>query len=432
MIHKSNRHLTVITATSLVIASMIGTGVFTSLGFQLMDIRSVFVIIMLWVVGGVLSLFGALSYSELAAALPRSGGEYYLLSRIIHPSIGFVAGIVSATVGFSAPAVLAAIAFANYFAPLFPSINITVTALIIVLCVNILHSTKLSTGKLFQEWTTIFKIVLILIFIVIGLFSTGHQSISVIPTRYDFNLMISPEFAVNLVWVSYAYAGWNSSVYVVGEIVGPEKNIFRSIFFGTMIVTLLYIVLNYVFLYVTPMDQLIGKVEVGYLSGVHLFGEKFATVLSLCIGLMLISTVSSYVYIGPRIIQAIGKDYDRLSILSKTDYQGIPLNAFFLQLFISIVFVITSTFEEVLLYTGITLIITSTITVCSLFYLRYKEPELVRPYIVWGYPWTSLIFVLLNSWVLYYTFRLQTFESLIGLGLMAISFGLFFIIKKDK
>ena len=179
MIHKSNRHLTVITATSLVIASMIGTGVFTSLGFQLMDIRSVFVIIMLWVVGGVLSLFGALSYSELAAALPRSGGEYYLLSRIIHPSIGFVAGIVSATVGFSAPAVLAAIAFANYFAPLFPSINITVTALIIVLCVNILHSTKLSTGKLFQEWTTIFKIVLILIFIVIGLFSRGHQPISV-------------------------------------------------------------------------------------------------------------------------------------------------------------------------------------------------------------------------------------------------------------
>ena len=173
MIHKSNRHLTVITATSLVIASMIGTGVFTSLGFQLMDIRSVFVIIMLWVVGGVLSLFGALSYSELAAALPRSGGEYYLLSRIIHPSIGFVAGIVSATVGFSAPAVLAAIAFANYFAPLFPSINITVTALIIVLCVNILHSTKLSTGKLFQEWTTIFKIVLILIFIVLVFFPQG-------------------------------------------------------------------------------------------------------------------------------------------------------------------------------------------------------------------------------------------------------------------
>ena len=411
---------------------MIGTGIFTSLGYQLVDIRSVFTILMLWVVGGILSLFGALSYSELAAAFPRSGGEYYLLSRIIHPSIGFVAGIVSATVGFSAPAVLAAIAFANYFAPIFPSINITITAVIIIVCINILHATKLNMGKLFQDWTTILKIGLILIFIIVGLFFIEHQLISVLPTHSDLKLIASPEFAVNLVWVSYAYAGWNSSVYVVGEIVQPEKNIFRSIFIGTIIVTLLYIALNFVFLYVTPMNELIGRVEVGYLSGVHLFGTKLATVVSLCIGLLLISTVSSYIYVGPRIIQAIGEDYDRLRILSKTDSQGIPYNAFILQLFISLLFVFTSSFEQVLMYTGITLIITSTITVCSLFYLRYKEPDLVRPYKVWGYPWTSLFFVLLNSWVLYYTFRLQTLESIIGLGLMAISFGLYFIIKKDK
>ena len=411
---------------------MIGTGIFTSLGYQLVDIRSVFTILMLWVVGGILSLFGALSYSELAAAFPRSGGEYYLLSRIIHPSIGFVAGIVSATVGFSAPAVLAAIAFANYFAPIFPSINITITAVIIIVCINILHATKLNMGKLFQDWTTILKIGLILIFIIVGLFFIEHQLISVLPTRSDLKLIASPEFAVNLVWVSYAYAGWNSSVYVVGEIVQPEKNIFRSIFIGTIIVTLLYIALNFVFLYVTPINELIGRVEVGYLSGVHLFGTKLATVVSLCIGLLLISTVSSYIYIGPRIVQAIGKDYDRLRILSRTESQGIPYNAFILQLFISLLFVFTSSFEQVLMYTGITLIITSTITVCSLFYLRYKEPDLVRPYNVWGYPWTSLFFVLLNSWVLYYTFRLQTLESIIGLGLMAISFGLYFIIKKDK
>ena len=411
---------------------MIGTGIFTSLGYQLVDIRSVFSILMLWVVGGILSLFGALSYSELAAAFPRSGGEYYLLSRIIHPSIGFVAGIVSATVGFSAPAVLAAIAFANYFAPILPSINTTITAVIIIVCINILHATKLNMGKLFQDWKTILKIGLILIFIIVGLFFIEHQLISVLPTRSDLKLIASPEFAVNLVWVSYAYAGWNSSVYVVGEIVQPGKNIFRSIFIGTTIVTLLYIALNFVFLYVTPMNELIGKVEVGYLSGVHLFGTKLATVVSLCIGLLLISTVSSYIYVGPRIIQAIGEDYDRLRILSKTDSQGIPYNGFILQLFISLLFVITSSFEQVLMYTGITLIITSTITVCSLFYLRYKEPDLVRPYKVWGYPWTSLFFVLLNSWVLYYTFKLQTLESLIGLGLMAISFGLYFIIEKDK
>ena len=250
------------------------------------------------------------------------------------------------------------------------------------------------------------------------MFSVEHQPISILPTLYDIDLIFSPEFAVNLVWVSYAYAGWNSSIYVVGEIEQPEKNIFRSIFIGTFIVALLYILLNFVFLYTSPIDQLIGKVEVGYFAGVNLFGNKYAAIISLCIGLLLISTVSSYVYIGPRIIQAIGLDHHRLKIFSKTDSNNIPLNAFILQFIISMVFVITSTFEQVLLYTGIILIITSTITVISLFYLRYREPDLIRPYLAWGYPWTPLLFIILNSWVLYYTFKLQTFESVVGLSLM--------------
>jgi len=430
---KPYRHLDVSTATSLVIASMIGTGVFTSLGYQLVDIRSVFVIIMLWIIGGIISLFGALSYCELASTFPKSGGEYYLLSKIIHPSIGFVAGLVSATVGFSAPAVLAAIAFANYFKPLFPSIDKTITAAVVIVLLNILHAKGLKIGKIFQEWTTIFKLILILVFIAIAFISPNHQDITILPVAHDFRLLASPEFAVNLVWVSYAYAGWNSSIYVVGEIVQPEKNVFRSIFIGTLTVMVLYVLLNYVFLLVTPLNQLIGKVEVGYLSAAYLLGDGLAEVVSLFIGLLLISTVSSYVYIGPRIIQAIGNDYDSLQTFSKIDSNGLPFNAFCLQLFISFVFIITSTFEQVLLYTGITLIITATITVCSLFYLNYKKPGMKRPYVTWGYPWTSLIFVILNLWVLYYTFKLQTFESFVGLGIIIFSFGLFYIVKKaDK
>ena len=412
---------------------MIGTGVFTSLGYQLVDIRSVFVIIMLWIIGGMISLFGALSYCELASAFPKSGGEYYLLSKIIHPSIGFVAGLVSATVGFSAPAVLAAIAFANYFKPLFPSIDKTITATVVIVLINILHAKGLRIGKIFQEWTTLFKLILILLFITIAFVSPNHQDISILPGGYDFRLLVSSEFAVNLVWVSYAYAGWNSSIYIVGEIVQPEKNVFRSIFIGTITVMVLYVFLNYVFLLITPMNELIGKVEVGYLSAAYLFGDGLAEVVSFFIGLLLISTISSYVYIGPRIIQAIGNDYEKLQIFSKNDNNGLPFNAFCLQLFISLVFIFTSSFEQVLLYTGITLIITTTVTVCSLFYLRYKNPDIKRPYVTWGYPLTSLIFVLLNSWVLYYTFKLQTFESFVGLGLIIFSFGLFYILKKvDK
>ena len=218
---------------------------------------------------------------------------------------------------------------------------------------------------------------------------------------------------------------------MVGEIIQPNKNIFRSILIGTLIVTALYVLLNYVFLLISPIDALMGKIEIGYISSINLFGLKTAKIVSFFIGLLLLSTVSSYVYIGPRIIQAIGKDYEKIKFLSKVNKQGVPLNAFSLQLFISLIFIISSTFEEVMLYTGIILIITTSITVCSLIYLRIKEPNLKRVYKVWGYPFTPIIFIILNTWILYYTIRLQPFESLIGVCLIVISLGLYLLIKTE-
>jgi APA family basic amino acid/polyamine antiporter len=411
---------------------MIGTGVFTSLGYQLLDIQSGFSIIMLWFIGGVISLFGALSYSELASALPRSGGEYYLLSRILHPSIGLSAGIISATVGFSAPAVLAAIALANYLKPIFVNVNVSILAATVIILLNILHSFSLGVGKSFQVWSTLLKLFTMILFIFAGIFFSDKQNISFSPKLEDLKIVLSPEFAVNLVWVSYAYAGWNSSVYVVGEIVKPNKNIFKSILIGTLLVAAFYVMLNYVFLVVSPIESLKGEIEIGYISSVILFGEKSAKLISILIGLLLLSTVSSYVYVGPRIIQAIGKDYDKLSFLSKKNQNGVPFNAFIIQLVISLGFILSSTFEEVVLYTGIILIITTSITVCSLIYLRLKEPYLNRPYKVWGYPFTPFIFIILNSWILVYTVYLKPTESIIGICLMIFSLGLFFVLKREK
>ena len=432
MVSEKNRHLSLFAAISLVISSMVGTGVFTSLGYQLVDIQSVFAILMLWLVGGVISLFGALSYCELASALPKSGGEYYLLSRILHPSVGLSAGIVSATVGFSAPAVLAAIALATYISPIAPFVNIKIVAIFVILLMNLMHASSLDTGKSFQVWSTFLKVLIMVSFISIGFLYDDKQSISFIPRSEDLGILFSPEFAVNLVWVSYAYAGWNSSIYVVGEIINPKKNIFRSVLIGTLIVTALYVLLNYVFLLISPINALSGKIEIGYISSINLFGTSTAKIVSVLIGLLLLSTVSSYVYIGPRIIQAIGKDYEKLNFLSKVNEQGVPLSAFALQLFISLIFIISATFEEVMLYTGIILIITTSITVCCLIYLRIKEPKLKRVYRVWGYPFTPMIFIILNTWILYYTIKLQPFESMVGACLIVTSLGLYFSIKTDK
>ena len=432
MINAKHRHLSLTTAISLVVSSMIGTGVFTSLGYQLLDIQSGFSIIMLWFIGGGISLFGALSYSELASALPRSGGEYYLLSRILHPSIGLSAGIISATVGFSAPAVLAAIALANYLKPIFVNVNVSILAATVIILLNILHSFSLGVGKSFQVWSTLLKLFTMILFIFAGIFFSDKQNISFSPKLEDLKIVLSPEFAVNLVWVSYAYAGWNSSVYVVGEIVKPNKNIFKSILIGTLLVAAFYVMLNYVFLVVSPIESLKGEIEIGYISSVILFGEKSAKLISILIGLLLLSTVSSYVYVGPRIIQAIGEDYDKLSFLSKINQNGVPFNAFIIQLVISLGFILSSTFEEVVLYTGIILIITTSITVCSLIYLRLKEPYLNRPYKVWGYPFTPFIFIILNTWILVYTVYLKPTESIIGICLMIFSLGLFFVLKREK
>jgi len=426
----NNRHISVWTASAFVISCMIGTGVFTSLGFQLKDLQSVFPLLMLWIIGGITALFGALTYSELAAALPRSGGEYHLLSRIIHPAIGFVGGLVSSTVGFAAPAVLASMALGNYFSAVFTQFTPQMVAVIALIAFHLLHGISLKYGTLFQRSATAVKIGLIFIFIFAGLWMANPQEIQIFPKPGDMASMLSPGFAVSLVWVAYAYTGWNSTVYIAGEVKNPKQNISRSLLLSTGFVMILYVLLNYVFLYAAPMEAMVGKVEVGYVAGNRIFGELGADIIGVGISILLISSVSSYIFIGPRILQVMGEDHSYIGFLAKKNDQGIPVNGFMLQFVISMLFILTSSFEQVLLYTGISLILSTTATVIGIFVLRNREPELDRPYKAWGYPWTPGIFILVNFWILFYTFKEQPFESFIGLGIFGASMGVYYIGRK--
>ncbi len=411
---------------------MIGTGVFTSLGFQLVDIQSIFPLLMLWVIGGIVACLGALVYSELGSALPRSGGEYHLLYRIIHPSIGFGAGIVSATVGFTAPAVLAAMALGSYLKAVFPMIDQTIVASIVIVFFHAIHMKSIRWGTSFQIGSTAIKVGLIFIFIIFGFFTAAdnHQPISIIPKPGDGSILLSSSFAVSLVWVSYAYTGWNSVIYIAGEIKEPQRNISKTMFFSTSFVMCMYILLNYIFLYTVPVADMVGQVDIGYISGVVIFGNTGAMVIGIGISILLLSTVSSYVYIGPRIMQIMGEDHKLLSFLRIKDNKNIPRNAFWLQLLLSFLFIATSSFEQVLIYAGITLIITTTMTVVSLFILRYKEPLLDRPYRVKGYPFTPLIYLIVNVWILYYSFQENQFESFIGIGIVTSSILVHYIFTK--
>src|SRR5256884_8595031 len=262
------------TACGIVIANIIGTGVFTSLGFQLADIQSGFALVMLWIVGGIAALCGALCYGELSAALPRSGGEYHFLSKIYHPALGFMAGFVSATVGFAAPIALAAMAFGKYFHGVFNFGSPLALSFVLVWIVAVFHFGNLRLGSVFQNLWTIVKLLLIAALIGAGLLVEPKQPLTFLPQASDTMSIFSGAFAVALVYVMYSYSGWNASSYIIGEVRNPERNVPRSLLIGTIIVMVAYVLLNAVFLATTPQNEMSGQLEVGLISGRHIFGDN--------------------------------------------------------------------------------------------------------------------------------------------------------------
>ena len=246
------KKISVVTATNLVVANMVGTGVFTSLGFQVAGITSDFAIIALWVVGGMLALCGALSYAELATALPRSGGEYHFLSRIYHPAVGFLSGWISVVVGFPAPIALAGIAFGGYFKIFAPGISPIFLSLLIIWIITIVHLFGVRVEEMFQNGSTFLKIGLILVLIVAGFLITNPQQLSMLPGPDTWPILMSRPFAVDLVYVMYAYSGWNAATYITDEVRNPAKNVPWALLIGTLAVTVLYLALNYIFLRTTP------------------------------------------------------------------------------------------------------------------------------------------------------------------------------------
>jgi APA family basic amino acid/polyamine antiporter len=355
--------ISLFTAISIVVANMIGTGVFTSLGFQAVDIKSGFALLCLWLVGGILALCGALSYGELAAVMPRSGGEFYYLSKIYHPAVGFLSGWLSATVGFAAPIAAAAMALGKYFSQVFPVFPPTAIAVAVAIGVSLIHTRDVKLGSYFQISFTLLKVLLILTLIVCGFLLGQPQDINFLPANNDLNLILSSPFAISLVYVMYAYSGWNASIYIASEVKEPEKNVPRSLLAGTLIVMALYLLINFIFLHTTPLDQLAGKVEVGAVAATQIFGELGGKVMSLLISLGLVSAISSMVWAGPRVTQTIGEDIPFFKLLATTNAKGIPYNAILAQLAIVLVLVITSTFESIITYLGFTLTLSSFLTV---------------------------------------------------------------------
>ena len=406
--------ISVLTATSISVANMVGTGVFTSLGFQVLDIRSGFALLLLWTIGGLFALAGALCYAELAGALPRSGGEYHFLSRSIHPGAGFLAGWVSVTVGFAPPIALAAFAFGDYFARVVPGAPPLLLSCGVVAVVTLVHLKDLRLGSLFQNVFTALKIALILVFIASPWLTDARSDIRFAPAREDFSTVLSAPFGVALLFVMFAYSGWNAATYVVSEVKEPEKNVPRALFRGTLLVMGLYVAVHWAFLVTTPIEALAGKIEVGHVVAERVFGAGGGRIMSSILCLALVSTISAMTWAGPRVTQVMGQDWSVFRALAKTNAAGIPVRAILLQTAIVVVLLLTSTFDKVLVYVQFVLVASSGLTVVGVMVLRRRRPELERPYRVWGYPVTPLLFLALSLATMVYTLNDRPWESLAG------------------
>ena len=418
-----------ITATAIVIADMVGVGVFTSLGFQVVDIQSGFALLLLWIVGGVVAICGALCYAELATMLPRSSGEYNFLRRIYHPAFGFVAGWLSATVGFAAPIALAAMAFGSYLKSISPHAPPLLLGFGVTWLAALVHLGGVRFGGVFHNVWTLLKLILIVVFIVAGFAFGDQQPISFSPGAADLPAITGAPFAISLVFVMYSYSGWNAATYIAGELCDPARNLPRALLVGTAVVIVLYVGLNAIFLVTTPLPELAGQLDVAVVAGRHVFGPFGGRIVGALISLGLVSSISAMTWIGPRVTMTMGEDMPVLRLFSRQSKRGVPAVAIIFQLLVSNLLLLTQSFEAVLDFIQFSLTFCSFFTVLGVIKMRITHPDLSRPYRAWGYPLTPLIFLAMTLFVMYYLVVSRPLQSLGGLAIMLAGLVIYYMAR---
>jgi APA family basic amino acid/polyamine antiporter len=409
------RRLGLTSAAALVIANMIGAGVFTTSGFALADLGRPETVLLAWGIGGLVALCGALSYGALARRIPESGGEYTFLSRTVHPLAGFLAGWVSLLVGFTAPIAAAALGLQAYLAD---SLGLSArpewigtTAILIA---GLMHGLRLRTGVVLQNAAVGLKLALIGGFVLLGATRSPSQPDSAVLPSAGFEL---GAFAVTLVWISFAYSGWNAAVYIAGEVREPERNVHRSLWLATGLVTLVYLALNAVFLYSAPAEALAGKAEIGAIAAEALGGAALRHAVSVLVALALFTSISSMVMAGPRVYARMAEDGLFPRWIGVTG--EVPRAAVALQVGLAVLVTWASGLRELLGYIGFTLGISAAATVGGLLALRRREGPLRVP--VPGHPWVPGLFIAVTLGAAGFMAARQPLEA--GVGLLTVALG---------
>ena len=415
------------TGTLLVVASMVGTGVFTTTGHLLADLRSPLAVLGCWALGGLLACCGALAYGELAVRYPESGGETSLTTHLYGRRVGFVAGFVSILVGFAAPIAASAIAFGEYadraLGGAGPSARVLGLGLLALVVAFYGHGRG---ATLFQDSFTALKILLIVTLAGAGL-AAGDSNRLLAPAEAPAAL--GGSFAVGLVYVSFAYAGWNAAVYVAGEIREPERNLPRALTIGTAGVTVLYVALNAALLVAAPVEALAGRTEVAHGAAEALFGPGAARLVSGVIALGLLSTVGAMVLTGARVAEAMGERHERLGWLRRRPGSAGPAVATAGLGALAGAMALSASFDALLVYTGVTLSLFAAVTAAGVFRVRRRDPAHPARRANPLHPFSTSLFLALSGWMIVASLLARPVAALAAGGTLAAGFALSFVLS---
>ncbi len=417
---KTSQKIGLLTATFLVAAVMIGNGIYTSLGIQLLHVSSGFGILALWALAGVVALCGALCYAEIASQLPHSGGDYYYLMHIYHPALGVMAGIITLLAGFVAPISLASMAFGKYVQDFLPGIPPMLSSMLLVTVITITHLLDWRISVFFQNTLTTLKFLLIAAILCFGFSRTTLPLTLLLPSKTILLDLLKPSSGVVLLFCFYAYSGWNSSIYIADHIIAARRTIGWSLVLGTFFVTTLYLLLNTLFLLAVPKSTLCGKIDVATIVATHLFGPKGGFFIALLIAIGLISGVSGMIWIAPSMIQAMGRDLPALHWLSLlSPKKHLPIRSTLFQYVLTMLCLATGSFKAVLLSTQVPVIFSSMLGVLGVIVLRSGHGfDFSKGFRSPLYPLPALIFIALSILALLYTTMTNPLEA--GIGFLII------------
>lgn len=437
------RKLGLFPATNIVVANMIGAGIFTTSGLLMSGLKDPLLMMVLWAVGGLIAVCGALSYGELGAAMPGAGGEYLFLSKLYHPLFGFLSGWVSFMVGFSAPIAASALGFSAYFCRAVPGLpawldkagvmNPVITgkliAASIILLFTFIHYRGIKYGAKVQNALTIIKVTLIMTLLIAG-FKWGNGDFG----NFSKGGNIEPGIAgwktigLSLMWIMFAYSGWNASTYIGAEIKNPSKILPRSLLYGTGIVIILYLGINILYVYGISPDSMKGVISVGGLAMNNLFGRSADILFSLLIAFALFSSLSAFIIIGPRVYYSMARDGLFFKSAGKIHEKYlVPSNSILLQCIIALVMVISGTYEQILTYMGFALGIFPLMTVFSVIRFRRDNPYAIK---MPGYPVTQILYIMTGIIILGLSYLERPLESSIAALTVILGIPAYYVFKR--